>query len=96
MAQETVKWFNGEKGYGFISQDGNDSDVFVHYSEIDAAGFRSLEEGQRVESRSARTPRTRRPPASASPDRSAPTSPATSQPGQSLLIGQQQQPPRRP
>ena len=49
MAQETVKWFNGEKGYGFISQDGNDSDVFVHYSEIDAAGFRSLEEGQRVE-----------------------------------------------
>jgi cold shock protein len=49
MAQETVKWFNGEKGYGFISQDGNGSDVFVHYSEIDAAGFRSLEEGQRVE-----------------------------------------------
>ena len=38
-----------EKGYGFISQDGNGSDVFVHYSEIDAAGFRSLEEGQRVE-----------------------------------------------
>jgi cold shock protein len=49
MAQGTVKWFNGEKGYGFISRDGNGSDVFVHYSEIDAAGFRSLEEGQRVE-----------------------------------------------
>jgi len=49
MAQGTVKWFNGEKGYGFISQDGNGSDVFVHYSEIDAAGFRSLDEGQRVE-----------------------------------------------
>jgi cold shock protein len=49
MAQGTVKWFNGEKGYGFISQDGNGSDVFVHYSGIDAAGFRSLEEGQRVE-----------------------------------------------
>jgi len=41
--------FNGEKGYGFISQDGNGSDVFVRYSEIEAAGFRSLEEGQRVE-----------------------------------------------
>ena len=49
MAQGTVKWFNGERGYGLISQDGNGSDVFVHYSEIDAAGFRSLEEGQRVE-----------------------------------------------
>src|SRR5205085_2980417 len=49
MAQGTVKWFNGEKGFGFISQDGGGADVFVHYSEIDAAGFRSLDEGQRVE-----------------------------------------------
>ena len=49
MAQGTVKWFNGEKGYGFIAQDNNAADVFVHYSEINAAGFRSLEEGQRVE-----------------------------------------------
>jgi cold shock protein len=49
MAQGTVKWFNGEKGYGFISRDDNAPDVFVHYSEIDASGFRSLEEGQRVE-----------------------------------------------
>lgn len=49
MAQGTVKWFNGEKGFGFISQDGGGADVFVHYSEIDGAGFRSLEEGQRVE-----------------------------------------------
>lgn len=49
MAQGTVKWFNGEKGFGFIAQDGGGSDVFVHYSEIDGDGFRSLDEGQRVE-----------------------------------------------
>jgi cold shock protein len=49
MAQGTVKWFNEEKGFGFIAQDGGGKDVFVHYSEIDAAGFRSLNEGQRVE-----------------------------------------------
>jgi CspA family cold shock protein len=48
MAQGTVKWFNGEKGFGFISVDGGGADVFVHYSEIDAGGFRSLDEGQRV------------------------------------------------
>ena len=49
MAQGTVKWFNGEKGFGFISQDGGGPDVFVHYSQIDASGFRNLDEGQRVE-----------------------------------------------
>jgi CspA family cold shock protein len=49
MAQGTVKWFNGEKGFGFIEQDGGGPDVFVHYSEIDGGGFRSLEENQRVE-----------------------------------------------
>ena len=49
MAQGTVKWFNGEKGFGFIAQDGGGPDVFVHYSEIDGSGFRSLDEGQRVE-----------------------------------------------
>ena len=48
MAQGTVKWFNGEKGFGFIAVDGG-ADVFVHYSAIDMDGFRSLEEGQRVE-----------------------------------------------
>jgi CspA family cold shock protein len=49
MTQGTVKWFNGEKGFGFIAVDGGGADVFVHYSAIDAGGFRSLEEGQRVE-----------------------------------------------
>jgi cold shock protein len=49
MAQGTVKWFNAEKGFGFISQDDGGNDVFVHHSEIDAGGFRSLDEGQRVE-----------------------------------------------
>ena len=48
MAEGTVKWFNGDKGFGFIQQDGGGADVFVHYSAIDGGGFRSLDEGQRV------------------------------------------------
>jgi cold shock protein len=48
VAQGTVKWFNAEKGYGFIAVDGG-QDVFVHYSAIQSEGYRSLEEGQRVE-----------------------------------------------
>ena len=47
MAQGTVKWFNDQKGYGFIEQD-NGEDVFVHYSEITGGGFKSLSEGDRV------------------------------------------------
>jgi cold shock protein len=49
MAQGIVKWFNAEKGYGFIAVDGGGDDVFVHYSAIESSGFRSLDEGQRVE-----------------------------------------------
>jgi len=49
MAQGTVKWFNPDKGFGFIAPDGDQNDVFVHYSEIVGSGFRSLDEGQRVE-----------------------------------------------
>ena len=49
MAQGSVKWFNAEKGYGFIAQDGGGADVFVHYYAIESQGYRSLEEAQRVE-----------------------------------------------
>ncbi len=45
----TVKWFSRVKGYGFISPDGGEKDVFVHYSAITGDGYRNLEEGQRVE-----------------------------------------------
>jgi cold shock protein len=49
MAQGIVKWFNGEKGFGFITPDGGSADVFVHFSAIQADGYRSLDENQRVE-----------------------------------------------
>lgn len=48
MATGTVKWFNDAKGFGFISPDEKGADLFVHHSEIQVSGFRSLKEGQRV------------------------------------------------
>ena len=49
MAQGTVKWFNAEKGFGFIAPDDGGADVFVHHSQIDIQGYRTLDEGQAVE-----------------------------------------------
>ncbi len=49
MAMGTVKWFNSEKGYGFIAPEDGSADVFAHYSAIQTQGFRTLEENQRVE-----------------------------------------------
>ena len=49
MATGIVKWFNSEKGFGFIEVDGGGSDVFVHHSAIDSGGYRDLADGQKVE-----------------------------------------------
>jgi cold shock protein len=49
MSQGTVKWFNSEKGFGFITPDDGGKDLFVHYSAVEGSGYRSLDENQRVE-----------------------------------------------
>ena len=49
MEQGTVKWFDNSKGYGFVSRENGGKDVFVHHSAIEGTGYKSLDEGQRVE-----------------------------------------------
>jgi CspA family cold shock protein len=49
MARGTVKWFDGEKGFGFITPEDGGKDLFVHFSNISGSGYRSLEEGQAVQ-----------------------------------------------
>ena len=57
MAQGTVKWFNADKGYGFIAPNDGANDVFVHHSAIQTDGYRSLQENQRVEYTTVRGPK---------------------------------------
>lgn len=57
MEQGIVKWFNDAKGFGFITRDTNNEDIFVHFSAINANGFRSLREAQRVQFEVTRGPK---------------------------------------
>jgi CspA family cold shock protein len=57
MATGTVKWFNPDKGFGFIAPDDSSDDLFAHFSAIQSNGFRTLEEGQRVEFEVAQGPK---------------------------------------
>jgi CspA family cold shock protein len=80
MAQGTVKWFNSDKGYGFIAVEGG-PDVFVHFSAITGGGYRSLEEGRRSSSTSRRARRDpRRRTSGSSADASAGTAPSGGRP----------------
>jgi CspA family cold shock protein len=57
MATGTVKWFNADKGFGFIAPDDGSADVFAHFSAIASGGYRSLEENQKVEFETAKGPK---------------------------------------
>jgi CspA family cold shock protein len=57
MSTGTVKWFNAEKGFGFIAPDDGSADIFVHHSAIDMDGYRSLAENQKVEYTASRGPK---------------------------------------
>jgi CspA family cold shock protein len=57
MAEGTVKWFNAEKGYGFITPDDGSSDVFTHFSSVEGSGYRELREGQKVSYESEQGPK---------------------------------------
>ncbi|CAN5336986.1 cold-shock protein [soil metagenome] len=57
MTTGTVKWFNDAKGFGFITPDGEGADLFVHHTAINSNGFRTLQEGQRVQFEATRGPK---------------------------------------
>lgn len=57
MPEGVVKWFSAEKGFGFITPDGGGKDLFVHFSEIQSSGYRSLDEGQRVSFEAGESPK---------------------------------------
>jgi cold shock protein len=57
MATGTVKWFSEEKGYGFIFPDEGEEEIFVHYTDLEGEGFRSLKEGERVSYEAGRSAR---------------------------------------
>jgi CspA family cold shock protein len=57
MAQGTVKWFNAEKGFGFITPDGGGPDLFVHHTAIQGSGFKTLDDSQRVSFESGQGPK---------------------------------------
>ncbi|BBE23286.1 cold-shock protein [Arthrobacter sp. MN05-02] len=57
MASGTVKWFNAEKGFGFIAPDDGGADVFAHFSAINSSGYRSLEENQKVDFETTQEPK---------------------------------------
>jgi CspA family cold shock protein len=57
MATGTVKWFNSDKGFGFIAPDDGSADLFAHHSEIQSNGYRNLEENQKVEFEAVRGPK---------------------------------------
>lgn len=57
MSEGVVKWFNAEKGFGFIAVDGGGPDIFVHFSAIEGDGYRTLDENQRVSFESSQGPK---------------------------------------
>ncbi|EUA78716.1 putative cold shock A domain protein [Mycobacterium xenopi 4042] len=93
-----MKWFNAEKGFGFIAPEDGSADVFVHYTEIQGTGFRTLEENQRVEFEVGQSPKGRRRPTSVPSERKllakSPRGPVTGSRGFRYATAQRESSPR--